>query len=220
MQSMKSDRNSIIKKAMLLYAVTDRRWCIEQTLQEQIELAIKGGITALQLREKDLKYDEFLKEALEVKELCKNANIPLFINDSVEIAYKSGADGVHIGQDDMSVQEARKILGSNAIIGVSVHNIEECKNAIKNGADYLGVGAVFSTSTKTDVGVLSLEMLREICAISNVPVVAIGGITSDNILSLANTGLNGVAVVSSIFAARDIEKMTRELLEKARKIAN
>lgn len=199
------------KKAMLLYAVTDRAWVGKQSLYEQIESALKGGATCVQLREKNLNDEEFLKEAMEISVLCKQYAVPFFINDNVEIAVKCQADGIHVGQEDMEVVQVRQRVGADMIIGVSVHSVKEALEAVENGADCLGVGAMFSTSTKTDADVLSKETLRDICAAVEVPVVAIGGIDKTNISQLAGTGVDGVALVSAIFASDDIEKECRLL---------
>lgn len=199
------------KKDMLLYAVTDRRWSEGTTLYEQVEQALQGGVSTLQLREKNLSDEEFLKEAIEIKELCKKYDVPLIINDNVEVAIKCGADGVHVGQEDMEASKVREKVGRDMIIGVSAHNVEEARRAVSNGADYLGVGAVFSTSTKDDVDVLSKETLKDICLAVDVPVVAIGGINQDNILELKGTGVDGVAVVSAIFSSENIVETCKKL---------
>ena len=205
------------KKAMLLYAVTDRAWVGRQSLYEQVESALKGGATCVQLREKELDDETFLKEAMELADLCRRYDVPFFINDNVDIAIQCQADGIHVGQEDMQAAKVRQKVGEDMIIGVSVHSVEEALEAVKNGADCLGVGAVFSTSTKTDVDVLPKEMLRDICAAVDIPVVAIGGISKTNIKELAGTGVDGVALVSAIFAAEDIEdecKVLRKLSEE------
>ena len=202
------------KEMMRLYAVTDRAWVGKMSLMEQVEAALKNGASCIQLREKKLDYEAFLEEAREMVTLCRQYNVPFIINDAVEIAIKVGADGVHVGQDDMKVSDVRKKVGPNMIVGVSVHNIEEAKEAIINGADYLGIGAVFSTSTKLDVKTISYDKLKEICDAVDVPTVAIGGISKDNIVKLAGSGVDGVAVVSAIFAAKDPGKVTRELKEQ------
>ncbi len=199
------------KKTMLLYAVTDRTWIGKQSLYEQVESAIKGGATCIQLREKGLDEEAFLKEGIEISALCKQYNIPFFINDYVEIAIKCHADGIHVGQGDMDAAQVRQRVGEKMMIGVSVHSVEEALEAVKNGADYLGVGAMFSTSTKMDVSIVSKEILHEICDAVEIPVVAIGGIGKSNISKLAGTGVDGVALVSAIFAADDIEKECRLL---------
>lgn len=207
-----------IRKMMKLYAVTDRAWTGKQTLFDQAEAAMRGGITCLQLREKNMDKDEFLKEALEMKELCRSYNIPLIINDDPYIAVKSGADGVHIGQKDMSLKEAREITGNGMIIGVTAALPELAVNAEKNGADYIGSGAVFGSSTKADAKPLSHDVLREITASVNIPVVAIGGITRDNMAKLAGMGIAGAALVSAIFSADDIEAECRYLMKISEQI--
>lgn len=205
------------KKAMLLYAVTDRAWVGRQSLYEQVESALKGGATCVQLREKELDDEMFLTEAMELADLCRRYNVPFFINDNVDIAIKCQADGIHVGQEDMQAAQVRQKVGEDMIIGVSVHSVEEALEAVKNGADCLGVGAVFSTSTKTDVDVLPKEVLCDICAAVDIPVVAIGGISKTNIKELSGTGVDGIALVSAIFAAEDIEaecKVLRTLSEE------
>lgn len=199
------------KKAMRLYAVTDRAWVGRQTLYEQVESALKGGATCVQLREKELDDDAFLEEAIQICQLCRRYGVPFFINDNVDIAIKCKADGVHVGQEDMEAAQVRRKVGDDMIIGVSVHSVEEALEAVKHGADCLGVGAMFSTSTKTDVNVLPKEVLKDICEAVDIPVVAIGGIGKSNIAQLAGTGVDGVALVSAIFSADDIESECRLL---------
>ena len=208
------------KKAMLLYAVTDRAWVGKQSLYEQVESALKGGATCIQLREKELDDDAFLNEAIEISALCKQYGVPFFINDNVEIAIKCHADGIHVGQEDMEAAQVRQRVGNDMMIGVSVHSVEEALEAVRNGADCLGVGAMFSTSTKTDVNVLPKETLRDICAAVDIPVVAIGGIGKSNISQLASTGVDGVALVSAIFAADDIESECRLLRKLSEEMVN
>jgi thiamine-phosphate pyrophosphorylase len=208
------------KEMMLLYAVTDRAWVGEQSLYEQVESALKGGTTCIQLREKDLNDEDFLAEALDIAALCKQYGVPFIINDRVDIAIKSKADGIHVGQEDMPVAQVREKVGNDMIIGVSVSSPEEALEAVRNGADYLGVGAVFSTSTKLDVNILSKETLREICTTVDVPVVAIGGIGKANISQLSGTGVDGVALVSAIFSAENIEDECRLLRSLSEKMVN
>lgn len=208
------------KEAMLLYAVTDRAWVGKQSLYEQVESALKGGATCVQLREKELDDEAFLNEAIEISALCKQYGVPFFINDNVEIAIKCHADGIHVGQEDMEAAQVRQKVGNDMIIGVSVHSVEEALESVRNGADCLGVGAMFSTSTKTDVNVLPKETLRDICAAVDIPVVAIGGIGKSNISQLASTGVDGVALVSAIFAADDIESECRLLRKLSEEMVN
>jgi thiamine-phosphate pyrophosphorylase len=203
---------------MLLYAVTDRAWTGKESLLQQVEEALKGGVTCVQLREKNLGYDEFLAEAIEMKKLCARYNVPLIINDSVDIAIKAKADGVHVGQSDMEAGRVRELVGEDMIIGVSARNVEEALKAQNAGADYLGVGAMFSTSTKLDAKVLSHEALKEICRTVSIPVTAIGGITRENMMELKGSGVDGVALVSAIFGAEDIEKECRELKSRAKEM--
>lgn len=211
-------RSKLLSNSMKLYAVTDREWLKDETLYQQVEKALKGGATLIQLREKDMNADEFLAEAMEIKELTDNYNVPLIINDNVDIAIESNADGVHVGQNDMEAKNVRQLMGSERIIGVSVHNVEEALEAESCGADYLGVGAAFATTTKDDVDIVSRETLRDICDAVNIPVVAIGGITGENIKELKGSGISGIAVVSAIFAADNIEQTTRVLLETVEEI--
>ena len=208
------------KKTMLLYAVTDRAWVGRQSLYEQVEAALKGGATCVQLREKELEEEAFLEEAMALAALCRRYGVPFFVNDNVEIAIRCGADGIHVGQEDMEAAQVRRRVGADMMIGVSVHSVEEALEAVKNGADCLGVGAMFSTSTKTDVDVLSWETLRDICAAVSIPVVAIGGIGKGNISRLAGTGVDGVALVSAIFAAEDIESECRLLRRLSEEMVN
>lgn len=206
------------KKSMLLYAVTDRGWLGEKTLAMQVEEALIGGATIIQLREKDMSEEQFLLEAMEIKTLCKQYNVPFIINDNVDIAVACDADGVHVGQYDMEAGNVRKKIGADKIIGVSAQTVEQAVLAEKNGADYLGVGAVFSTSTKLDADTVSFDILKAICKAVSIPVVAIGGIYSHNILKLSGTGIDGVAVVSAIFAQENIEHAAKELLSLSKKM--
>ena len=203
---------------MRLYAVTDRAWVGDQTLYQQVESALKGGVTCVQLREKELDEEAFLKEAFELHDLCKKYNVPFFINDNVDIAIQCHADGIHVGQEDMAAADVRAKVGPDMLLGVSAHSVEEARLAVAHGADYLGVGAAFSTHTKTDVDVLPEGELKKICDAVDVPVVAIGGIHKDNILQLKGSGADGVALVSAIFGAEDIEAECRELKVLAEQI--
>ncbi len=204
---------------MLLYAVTDRAWTGEQTLYEQVEAALKGGVTCVQLREKVLDEAAFLQEAKDICALCRRYHVPFIVNDNVDIAIACGADGIHVGQEDMVAGEVRRRVGDAMILGVSVHTVEEARQAARDGADYLGLGAVFPTSTKTDADQMTGETLRDICSAVDVPIVAIGGINRDNLLNLAGSGVDGVALVSAIFSAEDIEKTCQELRTLAEKMA-
>lgn len=199
------------KETMRLYAVTDRAWTGKQSLLEQTEAALKGGVTCVQLREKELDQEEFLKEAIEMKKLCKAYGIPVVINDNVEIAIKCGADGIHVGQKDMEAGNVRELVGEGMMIGVSVRTPEQAAAAEAAGADYLGVGAVFHTSTKPDADDVSHETLKKICGTVSIPVVAIGGISKKNMRQLSGYGADGAALVSAIFSAEDIEQECREL---------
>lgn len=199
------------KKYMHLYAVTDRAWTGNKTLYEQIKEALENGITCVQLREKNLDETSFIEEAKKICVLCRQYNTPFIVNDNVKVAIASNADGIHIGQDDMGLKDVRKIVGENMIIGISAHTVEEAKFAQENGADYIGIGAVFETSTKNDVDVIPYEKVKSICDAVDIPKVAIGGINAENILKLKGSGIDGVAVVSAIFGAKDIGKATKEL---------
>ena len=202
---------SLDKKDLLLYAVTDRAWLNGRSLYDQVEEAIKGGATFIQLREKELDEDSFLKEAAEIQKLCRVHNIPFIINDNVDIAKKLDADGVHVGQSDMQAGEVRSYLGDGKILGVSAQTVEQALIAERNGADYLGVGAVFPTGSKDDADDVSMDTLKAICQAVNIPVVAIGGIGKHNVSELKGSGISGIAVISAIFAADDIEKAANEL---------
>ena len=206
------------KEDLLLYAVTDRSWLSGHTLYEQVEEALLGGVTMVQLREKKLTEHEFLKEAVKMKELCARYHVPLIINDRVDIARKADADGVHIGQKDLDLCTARAGLGSDKIIGVSARTVEQAKLACEQGADYLGIGAVFPTGTKQDAEVISYERLREVCEAASIPAVAIGGITKDNLHRLFGSGISGIAVVSAVFAQQDIRSAASALREELAKL--
>ena len=202
-----------------LYAVTDRTWLGKESLEEAVEAALRVGVTILQLREKQAPHEELVKTAMRLKPLCRRYGVPLIINDDVEAALEADADGVHVGQEDMAVAEARRILGPEKIIGASAHNREEALEAQRQGADYLGSGAVFGSSTKKDATTLSREELTAVCRAVSIPVAAIGGITEENCLELAGTGVSGIAVVSALFAAADKEEAAARLRALAEKIA-
>ena len=207
------------REHLLIYAVTDRAWTGRMTLFEQVEAALRGGATMVQLREKglaDQDFEGFLEEARRMHELTARYGVPLIIDDNVEIALKSGAEGVHVGQNDMDAGEVRRLLGPDRILGVTAKTVEQARRAQDAGADYLGSGAVFGTSTKADAIPMSLERLREICACVRIPVVAIGGICLENIGRLSGSGVAGAAIVSGIFGAEDIEETTRRLAEVMR----
>ena len=206
------------KSSLLLYAVTDRSWLFNRTLENYVEEALKGGVTILQLREKELEEDKFLEEANNISKLCKKYNVPFIINDNVDIAIKCNADGVHVGQDDMNAETTRRIIGKDKILGVSVTNKEEAIIAEAMGADYLGVGAIFSTSTKLDADAVSIEELKNICESVSIPVVAIGGINEENIIKLKGSKIDGVAVVSAIFAKENIKESAEQLLKIAKEM--
>ena len=199
------------KKDLLLYAVTDRSWLGEESLYDQVEKALKGGATFIQLREKELDEKHFLEEARGIKGLCKKYRVPFVVNDNVEIALAADADGVHVGQSDMEAGDVRAKRGENKFIGVSAQTVEQALLAQEHGADYLGVGAVFPTGSKADADDVSYETLRAICDAVDIPVIAIGGISTDNVLELSGSGICGIAVISAIFAKEDIENAAREL---------
>lgn len=209
------------KDTLLLYAVTDRHWLGEETLYEQVEKALKGGATFIQIREKDLDAETFLEEAKELQTLCREYGVPFVVNDNVAIAREIDADGVHVGQSDMEAGDVRALLGPDKILGVSAQTVEQAKLAEERGADYLGVGAVFPTGSKDDAVEVDHKTLQEICRAVDIPVIAIGGITRENTLELAGSGICGIAVISAIFGAKDIEtataelkKVTKEMVEK------
>lgn len=207
-----------LREKLLLYAVTDRRWVGKGTLMDQVKAALDGGVTFVQLREKGLDYGNFLKLAVDVKNLTDRYGVPFVINDNVDIAVACGADGIHVGQSDLNAELARQKLGIGKIIGVSTTTVEQSVLAEKQGADYLGVGAMFPTNTKLNADLVSIQTLKDICQSVSIPVVAIGSIKPQNILSLSGTGIAGVAVVSAIFAQSDIRKSTQELLNLAKSL--
>ena len=206
------------KKELMLYAVTDRHWLGDETLYDQVKKALDGGATFVQLREKKLDREDFLAEALEIQKLCKKYGVPFVINDEVSIAKDIDADGVHVGQSDMEAMDVRRVLGPDKILGVSAQTVEQAIIAEKHGADYLGVGAVFATGSKDDADDVSHETLKAICEAVSIPVIAIGGITKDNVSELAGSGICGVAVISAIFGQNDIKKATEDLKASVEKM--
>lgn len=204
------------KEQLLLYAITDNSDCKSGTFLDKIEKALSGGVTMLQLREKNISEDDYIKKALLVKEICRKFKVPLIINDNPIVALKSGADGVHVGTDDASVEEIRKLAGSNFIIGATAKTVEQAQSAEAAGADYLGVGAVFPSPTKKNALRITKENLAEICSSTSLPAAAIGGITLDNMPELYGGGMCGFAVVSAIFSALDPKKAAEELKQKAK----
>ena len=210
---MNCDRSDLV-----LYAVTDRSWLGDSSLYDQVESAIEGGATFIQLREKNLDEADFLSEAKEIQKLCREYKVPFVINDNVEIAAQIDADGVHVGQSDMEAGDVRKRLGPDKIIGVSAQTVEQALKAQEHGADYLGVGAVFPTGSKADATEVSHQTLKEICEAVDIPVIAIGGITKENVSELKESGICGIAVISAIFAQKDIRKAATELKQRVREI--
>ena len=205
---------------LLIYAVTDRAWTGKMSLYDQVEAALKGGATMVQMREKGLtdeNVQDYLEEARRLRRLTERYNVPFLIDDHVKLALLCGADGVHVGQSDMEAGRAREILGPDKILGVTAKTVEQALKAQDQGADYLGSGAVFGTSTKSDAQPMTKERLGEICRSVSIPVVAIGGICLENIEKLQGSQVAGAAIVSGIFGARDIEATTRQLRQKMEK---
>lgn len=208
-----------IRAAMLLYAISDRTWLKEgETLTAVCEKVLENGATFLQIREKDLAPDSFEAEAKALQALCAKHKVPFVVNDSVEIALDIDADGVHVGQSDIKGRDIRALIGPDKILGISAGTVQEAIAAEKAGADYIGVGAVFGTTTKKDARNLSIEQLQQIQHSVSIPVVAIGGINQANIAELSGSGVDGVAVISAIFAADDPGKATAELLTRAKEL--
>ena len=218
--SIKKNKKSgrCAQKDLTLYAITDRHWLNGQTLKSQVEKALKGGATMIQIREKDLNEKDFLLEAEELLALCRSYNVPFIVNDNVELAVKIGADGVHVGQSDMNARDVRALIGNDKILGVSTQTVKQALFAQECGADYLGVGAVFPTGSKDDAEVLDRKTLMDICKAVSIPVVAIGGITKDNVRELKGTGIAGISVISAVFAQKDIQNATAELLKRTEEI--
>ncbi len=206
------------KDDLLLYAITDRRNLDKKVFFEKIEEALQGGVTILQLREKELDEDSFIDEAIEVKAICRKYGVPLIINDNVNVALKSGADGVHVGIEDMPIDEIRRTVPDSFIIGATCKTVEQAQSAERLGADYMGVGAVFPSPTKKNAVRITREQLKEICSSVSIPAVAIGGITLENVGELKGGGMSGIAVVSAVFSADDIQKAASLLKEKAKSL--
>ncbi len=205
------------RDSLLLYAVTDRSWLGERSLCEQVELAIQGGVTCVQLREKNMDEDEMIEEAAALRKVCHSYGVPLIVNDNWHAALKAGADGVHVGIEDSPVAEIRRIAGSNFIIGATAKTVQQAQEAENAGADYLGVGAVFPSPTKKNAVRITRDMLREICGSVKIPSVAIGGITLENVSEITGCGEAGIAVVSAVFAADDVKSAAAALINKLRK---
>lgn len=201
------------KEQLLLYAITDQRWLENKSLYDAVKESLDGGVTFLQLREKDLDEEHFQKEALSIKELCHYYHVPFIINDNVQLAIDTDADGVHVGQSDMVADNVRRRIGPDKILGVSAHSIEQAIRAERMGADYLGVGAVFATGSKDDASLIDFATLKDICKAVSIPVVAIGGINEKNVKELKDTGICGVAVISAVFAQKDMKKAAINLKE-------
>ena len=202
-----------IRQLMLVYAVTDSAWLHGRTLAQCVQQALAGGATFVQLREKNMPHEDIVALARELAPLCRAAGVPFVVDDDVEAARESGADGVHVGQEDAACSVARELLGEDTIVGVSVETVDQALDAQAAGADYLGVGAMFATSTKPDAAVVSKETLADICAAVDIPVVIIGGVNAETVGAFRGTGFDGAAVVSAIFAADDIERATKDLVE-------
>lgn len=209
---------NVSKDNMLLYVVTDRTWLGNNKLYEQVEEIVQSGATFIQLREKNLDYDSFVTEGREIRKITDRYNIPFVINDNIDVALAVGADGVHVGQKDLEARKCRELIGEDMILGVSAQTKEQALLAEKSGADYIGVGAVFETSTKTDAKPVSYDTLKEICSSVSIPVIAIGGINEDNIQKLKGSHIDGVAVISAVFAARDKKKAVKTLLSLVKEV--
>lgn len=210
-KKMLAEMKSRLEESLLLYAVTDRHWLDGRTLYDVVRDSLDGGVTFLQLREKELDDETFLEEAVKLQEMAREYNVPFVINDNVDIAVKMDADGVHVGQSDMEAGNVRALIGPDKILGVSAQTVEQALLAQEKGADYLGVGAVFPTGSKDDADEVSFETLKEICDAVSIPVVAIGGITYENTTELKGSGICGIAVISAIYAQSDIKAASEQL---------
>ena len=202
------------KNRCILYAITDRTWLNGRSLEDVVEQSLMGGVDMVQLREKNLDFNSFLESAIKIKKLTEKYGVPLIINDNIEVCRQSNADGVHIGQGDTPLSKARKILGKDKIIGVTAKTIQQALEAQLNGADYLGVGAMFGSTTKKDAVPLTFQQLADIRKSVTIPIVAIGGINANNIDKFANTNVDGIAVVSAVYGQTDIKSATENLLAK------
>jgi thiamine-phosphate pyrophosphorylase len=208
---MDKNNRDKLAESLLLYAVTDRHWLGDRSLYDVVKESLDGGVSFLQLREKDLDDAHFYEEAVALQALAREYNVPFVVNDNVDIALRMDADGVHVGQSDMEAGDVRALLGPDKILGVSAQTVEQAVLAEQRGADYLGVGAVFPTGSKDDAEDVSFETLKAICDAVSIPVVAIGGITLGNTPQLAGSGICGIAVISAIFAQKDIKEASAEL---------
>lgn len=209
------NENKVRPEDLRLYAITDRRWLGNKKLSDDVEAVLKGGATFIQLREKHLETDAFKREAEVIQKICAPYHVPFIINDNVEIAKAIGADGVHVGQSDMAAGDVRRRLGDDKIIGVSASTVEEAREAERHGADYLGVGAVFPTGSKDDADAVDAATLKTICEAVDIPVVAIGGITADNMKELSGSGICGISVISALFAQPDPYQAAKTLRAEA-----
>lgn len=217
---MEAGAREKLAESLLLYAVTDRHWLGDRTLYDVVRESLDGGVTFLQLREKDLDNEHFYEEAVKLQTMAKEYNVPFVVNDNVDIAVKMNADGVHVGQHDMEAGDVRALIGPDKILGVSAQTVEQALLAEKSGADYLGVGAVFPTGSKDDADDVSYETLKAICEAVSIPVVAIGGITKENTSELAGSGICGIAVISAIYGQPDIYEATTALKKVTEEMVN
>ncbi len=207
------------ERVLLLNGITDRHWLKEgETLEDVVRQSLEGGVTFLQIREKHMDKEDFLAEAKSIQKICKEYDVPFVVNDAVDIAAEIGADGAHVGQSDLEAGKARELLGDDKYLGVSANTVEDAKRAEKNGADYIGVGAIFPTGSKDDAETVSMDMLKDICQAVSIPVLAIGGITLENMDELKGTGISGISVISAIYGQDDILEGTKVLKEKAERL--
>ena len=217
---MEAGSRDKLAESLLLYAVTDRHWLGDRTLYDVVRESLDGGVTFLQLREKDLDNEHFYEEAVKLQAMAKEYNVPFVVNDNVDIAVKMNADGVHVGQHDMEAGDVRALIGPDKILGVSAQTVEQALLAEKRGADYLGVGAVFPTGSKDDADDVSYDTLKAICEAVSIPVVAIGGITKENTPELAGSGICGIAVISAIYGQPNIYEATTALKKVTEEMVN